>query len=410
MFGGNLMHSLDVDPWMSLAASLVVFADPLARNSSSIYRERAQPWLDELVTAVHDLPPGRLREACETLLAGPGSPQAFRALARFGAEAGERAGAEGGCTDKVLELAVRADSRSRITCELGDLYDPDSPSVTLEHLIDLQLIDGQRRWTPRSCGAGVAELLVVIPFRARPGATERVRNLAACLLALADQSLHRDRYRVLVVESDSCPRWTDLVAALADEHLFAPGHGPFNKSWAVNVGVVADTAGSPFVCILDADVLCDREFLERNLMRLRRIGVGGLLPYRDLLCLDPGSTSRAIADRCVRGSAVIDPSPLRRFALRRPPGACVFVRSDVYRSIGGMDERYVGWGGEDDDFRYRFDHAAPMDSYDDPLWHMHHPASSPLVDGMIANMERIPPLSWVADAPFGQLTGPRARP
>jgi hypothetical protein len=66
-----------------------------------------------------------------------------------------------------------------------------------------------------------------------------------------------------------------------------------------------------------------------------------------------------------------------------------------------MDERFEGWGGEDNDFADRMRIHAAFDSYDDVLLHMYHPPSSALrEDGEIVNAH-IPPLSWPADAEIG---------
>jgi hypothetical protein len=79
------------------------------------------------------------------------------------------------------------------------------------------------------------------------------------------------------------------------------------------------------------------------------------------------------------------------------------VRRSVFERIGGMDERYEGWGGEDHDFVYRFDIAAPFDSYDDRLLHLTHPEASVLNDDGTLINAHIPPLSWKPAEPIGRL-------
>jgi hypothetical protein len=129
-----------------------------------------------------------------------------------------------------------------------------------------------------------------------------------------------------------------------------------------------------------------------------------------MLCLDPPATSHAIRERLERRAAQASPAHFRGFVLRRPPGCCVWARSAAFHRIGGMDERYEGWGGEDYDFLHRLDLEAPLDSYDDWLLHLHHPPS-PFIreDGGLAG---IPPLSWRPGQPIGRLdrfttSGPR---
>jgi len=129
----------------------------------------------------------------------------------------------------------------------------------------------------------------------------------------------------------------------------------------------------------------------------------GHLSYRDMWCLDETSTSWAISERLRRRRAEADADHLRAFVLRRPPGCCVWVRRTAFHRIGGMDERFEGWGGEDNDFAYRMDINSAFDSYGDALLHMNHPSSSVLrEDGELINAH-IPALSWRPNAPIGDM-------
>jgi GT2 family glycosyltransferase len=72
----------------------------------------------------------------------------------------------------------------------------------------------------------------------------------------------------------------------------------------------------------------------------------------------------------------------------------VWVRTSAFHRIGGMDERFQGWGGEDNDFAYRMDTHSAFDQYRDPLLHMYHPSSAVLrEDGQLINAH-IPALTW----------------
>jgi hypothetical protein len=206
-----------------------------------------------------------------------------------------------------------------------------------------------------------------------------------------------------VVETDDRPRWREVITPFADHYLFAPKPDSFNRSWAVNTGVVNTPGPTEIICIQDADVLADREFVARNAGRFLGAGTMGHHPYRDMLCLDQVSTWRAIRERVAGRATEADPDRARGFTLRRGPGCCVWVRAEVFHRVNGMDERYEGWGGEDIDFNYRFAFDAAYDCYDDTLLHMRHPASSALrEDGELINAH-IPPFSWHPDGPIGQL-------
>jgi glycosyltransferase involved in cell wall biosynthesis len=206
-----------------------------------------------------------------------------------------------------------------------------------------------------------------------------------------------------VVESDDSPRFRSVIEPRADHYLFARKAGAFNKSWAVNVGVMNTPGAAEAICILDADVLSDRDFIARNARRFERPGTAGHLTYRNMLSLSEAASSAAIRHRVLGGGADVDPQTLRGFFLRRPPGACVWVRQSAFRLVGGMDERYEGWGGEDNDFVYRLDFNAAFDSYDDWLLHLAHPPASMLMkDGTLVNAH-IPGLSWRPDEQIGRI-------
>jgi hypothetical protein len=376
--------------------SLVVAVDEGARRSGLSYWYRSRPWVGAVVDAIGKVADSQVSSAAERLLAAPADPAVYWNLRRLLANRTDDAELA-----DLFAVAWQAECNSRIGYHLGEAYRPDEPDITAAEL------ETSAPGQPVPEGAPPPPVLIVVPFRDRKPEGRRARNLLACLRALRDQDYPRERFQVTVVETDVEPRWRDVVAPYCDRYVFAQRTGSFNKSWTVNVGVVQTGDGAEIVCILDADILCDRQFLARNVSRFQEPGTGGHLTYRDMFCLDPAASAYAIRGRVLEGQPDVSSDRLRGFLLRRPPGACVWARAELYLRVGGMDERYEGWGGEDNDFAYRFELEAPFDVYRDDLLHMSHPPSSIMVNGGGIN-DHIPPLSWPHGAAIGRLR--RERP
>jgi N-terminal domain of galactosyltransferase len=371
----------------AICDSLVIAADQTIHISSPHYWECGRSRIEEVVDAALKCSDLEIRSLAEDLIADPVDPAKYGALQSALSERG---------TDSSIaalyDLGWDAASHSRIGYHLGSAYTRGMNEITIEEL--------ERLPVPRP-RASDPQILIVIPFQDRSEGRNRLRNLLACLLALQDQSVPRTEYGITVVESDFIRRWKDVIEPRVDHYIHAFNPRIFNKSWTVNAGVV-NTPGSPeIVCILDADALVDRYFIERNAARFMKAGACGHLTYRDMLSLDSIATSIAIHERLWQRAGEANPQRLRGFLERRAPGCCVWVRSDEFYKVGGMDERYEGWGGEDYDFTHRFDLIASFDRYDDTLLHMYHPpSSSGKEDG---GLKKIPPLSWEPVEAIGRL-------
>ncbi|MEV2216110.1 galactosyltransferase-related protein [Streptomyces sp. NPDC050997] len=379
----------------AVVTTLAVDFDPQAREASIFYWERGLSHRQAVVEAAERTGDEEVARLVGELRTRPADPALHLALrTRLVQLAGESSRS---ALDTLFERAWTAESNSRLGYHLGRHYGGTGQATVGAQRLGT-LAPGDR------LGPGDApRVLVVVPFRDR-GPGLRLRNLLACLLALRDQSVPRAFYQVAVVETDDAPRWGDSVQPCTDHYLFAHKPGSFNKSWAVNVGVVNTPGRAEIICILDADALVDRDFIARNVARFHHPGAMGHLSYRDMWCLDESATSWAIEERLWRRAAEVDADHLRAFVLRRPPGCCVWVRTSAFHRIGGMDERFEGWGGEDNDFAYRMDINSAFDHYHDPLLHMYHPSSAVLrEDGELVNAH-IPALSWgPSSGPIGDV-------
>lgn len=119
------------------------------------------------------------------------------------------------------------------------------------------------------------------------------------------------------------PWWRDVIEPAVDCYLYAHKRGAFSKSWAVNAGAVNSPVTSQHVCVLDGDILVDREFAHRNAEWLRQSSHGAHLPFEWLFNLAEAASSWAIQDRVLERQPDVDAEKLRGFLKKGTPGACL---------------------------------------------------------------------------------------
>lgn len=148
-------------------------------------------------------------------------------------------------------------------------------------------------------------------------------------------------------------------------YLTDSGHEPFNRSASRNHGVACAHDGE-LVVVCDADTVPDPVSLKQCLMVAPR---GGLhYPFSVVNYLTEAGT-----DLVLRGQ---EPDPARiEFSIPTPHGGCFVIRADQYRQAGGFDERFLGWGFEDNAWYATVrDHIGRPEHHGGVAWHLWHPA------------------------------------
>jgi hypothetical protein len=208
----------------------------------------------------------------------------------------------------------------------------------------------------------------IITYR-ESGSADRRENLLAVLRWLGEWP----ELQTIVVEQDSVPRLDALPSGSA---CLAYNPGPFNKSWGCNVG--ARLARNPILIVADADVIAPHALVQA--VERCREGAAAVKPYREIVDLTAEETRR------VRGGEWSFMPPRPKDAPRSREGKQEFIvfagglfviRRDVYLRLGGFDERFLGWGGEDDAMsaRIRRMNVATAEIAAEPALHLWHPRS-----------------------------------
>ena len=205
----------------------------------------------------------------------------------------------------------------------------------------------------------------------RDGATDdRRRNLEAVTGWLAqwpDQPL-------IVVEQDTFPRLTEPLQHPNGRIVFAYNPGPFNKAWGLNVG--ARRADTSLLIFSDADLVAG-DMLPAMIAAAER-GFEVVKPYRRLIDLTPEETARVRDGKHAfvpeRGT---DIKPNREGIAERIVlcGGMFLIRAAAFALIGAWDERFRGWGGEDDAMTLKIQRArlATVELDERPAVHLWHP-------------------------------------
>ena len=217
----------------------------------------------------------------------------------------------------------------------------------------------------------------IITFRSTSAA--RVRNLNYVLRWL--EGIHD--VETVVVEQDAHPTLNAIDAPARCRVLFARNTGRFNKSWGFNLGFQA--ANSDVLVFADADLLVNHQQLSDALDACARAS-DVVRPWSDIVDLTEGETASLMAGSLDAASVSW---PDRRGPSRggeQPPlcGGLYVIRREVYARLGGQDERFRGWGGEDDAMSIKVASLCSRIAVarNSVAFHLHHPrhASLPIDD------------------------------
>ena len=198
--------------------------------------------------------------------------------------------------------------------------------------------------------------------------TARLPHLLATLATIAAQE--GAVVECIVVEQDTQPQlrgllpgWVTLVHAPPP----AP-QMPYCRSWAFNVA--ARHAHAQVLVMHDNDMLVSNDYAAQILRRVSQ-GYEAANLKRFVFYLSLSHTQAFFDGSC----GLLDAAP-EVIVQNLEAGGSVAITRAAFEALGGMDESFVGWGGEDNEFweraltlrAWRYNYL--------PMVHLHHPAQA----------------------------------
>ena len=179
------------------------------------------------------------------------------------------------------------------------------------------------------------------------------------------------RFEVIVVEQSPQPQLEDqLPAHVVYRHQPSDPDQQFNKSRALNLG--AEIAKGGVLAIHDGDYVLPNQYLARCLPMMDQ--ADGMRPARWIVHLDHRSTQRT----CEQGAIPTDASVEKIIQNNPTPMLCT---KSCYWDIGGHDESFIGWGGEDLEFLSRLRTHRVLEGGFLPVIHLWHPPAAKKASG-----------------------------
>lgn len=176
---------------------------------------------------------------------------------------------------------------------------------------------------------------------------------------------------ILVLEQDREPN-KHLEKQLLEydvSYRFLYNPNLFNRSWGYNCGV--NIVKQTKIILADNDVILNHNNLKKGLEHLNEYDI--VKPFNKTYDLDQKQTLDYIENN-------IFPSDIDQYKQRFyvvTAGGLMMIRKNTFLQIGGYDERFEGWGGEDDEMTIRIWNYLNNNHYtyyqfDGNLLHLYH--------------------------------------
>ena len=216
----------------------------------------------------------------------------------------------------------------------------------------------------------------IITYR-ESGSLERRENLKTVLAWLATLQ----DIEVVVIEQDEKPRLDPLEFPSA-RVCFYYNPGAFNKAWGFNIG--AQLLNTPVYAFGDADILVPHSWAQA--VDLMRGDYAAIKPYVSLVDLTEAETKQ-IREFSVewlpeRANGLLTNREHQGEYLPYA-GGLFLVRRSLFFKVAGFDERFIGWGGEDDAMTSRLQASGELLGGIEhlPALHLWHPRLIPQLQG-----------------------------
>lgn len=196
------------------------------------------------------------------------------------------------------------------------------------------------RFSKTASNRGVPDITFVIPHRGidrLPLLLSTVRSiLAQCGVSI----------ECIVVEQNHKQEVTGLPEGVRYIHLPHPhDRAGWHKSWAYNVGVKA--ARAAIVVCHDSDILVPCDYAREIIRHIQYNRYEVVHLQRFLFSLNIEATEKILKEESV--CFEFPPDRVRQ----NWQGGTLAIKKDAFFKIGGYDESFIGWGGEDNEFYNR---------------------------------------------------------
>lgn len=158
------------------------------------------------------------------------------------------------------------------------------------------------------------------------------------LISIIDWLNSFDDIEILIVEQDDASKLTGLNLNI--RHIFLQHAGPFNQSWAFNVGL--KNSATPFIVFGNTRLFMASDQFRSALDALQQTDF--IKPYGTVITLDTTKGEQDLAALIKIQPPEI--SPATRQKLPTCTGIAMFTRAAILK-IGGWSEQFWGWGYAD---------------------------------------------------------------
>lgn len=213
---------------------------------------------------------------------------------------------------------------------------------------------------------------ILIPFRASD--ESRIKNLRA---VVAHFTALLPSAEILIAEQDVESQIEGIPEFDHCHKYLAASDTDFHKSKLLNS--LAAKAREPLLLMCDADIILSESGLMRSLQAVST-ELDFVRPFADLIDLDSAQTVAYLQHGYLPDAAKHGESTNRTHFGEQLclAGGAFIIRNDVYQQLGGFDERFIGWGGEDNAFSLLVESKVSKSAIlrQGTAWHLWHPRAN----------------------------------